>query len=37
MQFDKDLQSKHKDLFLIARKFILSFEGKQETKKENVL
>jgi len=36
MQFDKDLQSEHKALFLEAREFLLSFEGIQETKKERI-
>ncbi len=36
MQFDKDLKSEHKDLFLQAREFLLSFEGIEETKKERI-
>ena len=36
MQFDKDLQSEHKELFLQARNMILSFEGIVETKKERI-
>lgn len=36
MQFDKDLQSKHKGLFLQAREFLLSFQGIIETKKERI-
>tara|TARA_R110002049_G_scaffold13458_1_gene58284 strand:- start:260 stop:583 length:324 start_codon:yes stop_codon:yes gene_type:complete len=36
MQYDKDLESEHKELFLIARKLILSFEGIVETKKERI-
>ena len=36
MQFEKDLQSEHKDLFLQARDFLLSFEGIVETKKERI-
>ena len=36
MQFEKDLQSTHKDLFLQARDFLLSFEGIVETKKERI-
>ncbi len=36
MQYDKDLQSEHKDLFLQARDFLLSFEGVIETKKERI-
>ena len=36
MQYDKDLQSPHKDLFLQAREFLLSFDGIIETKKERI-
>ena len=36
MQYDKDLQSEHKDLFMQARAFLLSFEGIIETKKERI-
>ncbi len=36
MQFDKDLQSPHKDLFLAGRTLLLSFEGIIETKKERI-
>ena len=36
MQYDKDLQSEHKDLFIQARKFLLSFDGIIETKKEKI-
>ena len=36
MQFDKDLQSEHKALFLEARALLLSFEGIIETKKERI-
>jgi len=36
MQFDKDIKSNHKDLFLIARELLLSFEGIVETKKERI-
>ena len=36
MQYDKDLQSEHKDLFLQAREFLLSFDGIIETKKERI-
>ncbi len=36
MQFEKDIQSEHKDLFLKAREFLLSFEGIIETKKERI-
>ncbi len=36
MQFDKDLESEHRELFLQARDFLLSFEGIVETKKERI-
>ena len=36
LQYNKDLQSEHRDLFLEARQFLLSFEGIQETKKERI-
>ncbi len=36
MQFDKDLQSEHKDLFIQARDLLLSFNGIVETKKERI-
>lgn len=36
MQYQKDLQSEHKKLFLEARDIILSFEGIIETKKERI-
>lgn len=36
MQFDKDIESEHKELFLKARDFLLSFEGIVETKKERI-
>lgn len=36
MQFDIDLQSVHKELFLEARKFLLSIDGIIETKKERI-
>ena len=36
MQYDKDLKSEHKELFLEAREFLLSFEGILETKKERI-
>lgn len=36
MQFDKDIQSEHKDLFLSAREFLLSFDGVIETKKDRI-
>lgn len=36
MQFDKDLESEFKDLFLKARDILLSYEGIIETKKERI-
>lgn len=36
MQFDKDLQSEFKDLFLKAREQLLSYEGIVETRKERI-
>jgi len=36
MQFEKDLQSEFKDLFLNARAILLSYEGIVETKKERI-
>lgn len=36
MQFDKDLQSEHKNLFLKAREILLSYDGIVETKKERI-
>ena len=36
MQFEKDLESAFKDLFLEARDILLSFEGIIETKKERI-
>lgn len=36
MQYNKDLQSEHKGLFLDARKLLLSFDGVVETKKERI-
>ena len=36
MQFEKDLQSEFKDLFLEAREFLLSYEGVFETKKNRI-
>ena len=36
MQFDKDLNSDHKDLFLSVRKTILSFDGIEEIKKNKI-
>ena len=36
MQYDKDMESEHKELFLSARAFLLSFDGIVETKKERI-
>lgn len=36
MQFDKDLQSSFKELFLQARELLLSYDGMHETKKERI-
>lgn len=36
MQFDKDIESKFKALFLQAREIILSYDGIIETKKERI-
>lgn len=36
MQFDKDLKSAYKELFLQARALLLSYEGIIETKKERI-
>ena len=36
MQYDKDLKSEYKKLFLKAREFLLSFEGITETKKDRI-
>ncbi|WP_020571601.1 hypothetical protein [Neolewinella persica] len=36
MQFDKDLQSEFKELFLQAREIILSYEGIIETRKARI-
>lgn len=36
MQFEKDLQSEYKDLFLQARKILLAFEEIVETKKDRI-
>lgn len=36
MQFDKDVQSKHKDLFLKVRNVLLEKNGITETKKEHI-
>ncbi len=36
MQYDNDLKSDYKKLFLEARAFLLSFDGIQEIKKERI-
>ena len=36
MQYDKDMASPYKDLFLDARKILLGIEGVQETKKDKI-
>lgn len=36
MQFDKDMESDHKELFLEARAFLLEFENVEETKKDRI-
>lgn len=36
MQYEIDLQSEHKKLFLEAIEFLLSFEGIEETKKKRI-
>lgn len=36
MQYNKDLESEHRELFLKARKFLLSFDGIVETKKTRI-
>jgi len=36
MQYDKDLESPHKALFLAVRKMLLGIEGVEETKKEKI-
>jgi hypothetical protein len=36
MQFDTDMNSEHKELFLTAQKLLLSFEGFKETKKDRI-
>ena len=37
MQFDKDLKSEFKDLFLQAREILLSYDEIVETKKERII
>lgn len=36
MQYDKDLASEHKILFLEAREYLLSFDGIVETRKDRI-
>jgi len=36
MQFDTDMKSEHKALFLTAQKLLLTFEGVKETKKDRI-
>jgi hypothetical protein len=36
MQYEKDLQSEHQELFLQVRDFLLTFAGIVETKKERI-
>lgn len=36
MQFDKDMKSEHKELFLKARDVLMGFDGMVETKKERI-
>jgi hypothetical protein len=36
MQYDKDLESPHKKLFLVVRDILLSIKGIEETKKEKI-
>ena len=36
MQYDKDMKSEHRGLFLAARKLLLSFDDIVETKKEKI-
>ncbi len=36
MQFDADMKSEHKELFLAVRKLLLTFKGFKETKKERI-
>ncbi len=36
MQFEKDLESTYRELFLEARELILSFDGIEETKKTRI-
>jgi len=36
MQYDKDLESPHKDLFLAAREILLAVDGVEEIRKEKI-
>ncbi len=36
MQFDTDMKSEHKELFLAAQRLLLTFEGFKETKKDRI-
>ena len=36
MQYEKDMESEFRDLFLATRQFLLSFEGIEETKKARI-
>ena len=36
MQFDTDMKSEHKELFLAAQTLLLRFEGVKETKKDRI-
>jgi hypothetical protein len=36
MQFDTDMKSEHKELFLAVRKLLLTFNGFKETKKDRI-
>lgn len=36
MQYDKDLKSAHKELFISVRNLLLSIDGVEETKKEGI-
>ncbi len=36
MQYDKDIESPHKDLFLATRDMLLAIDGVEETQKEKI-
>ena len=36
MQFDTDMESEYKELFLSAQKFLLTFKGVKESKKDRI-